>query len=127
MKLKILFLMFGIFTKLVACTNPQPVDTCLNAPNFALVLKYVQWKSQTSKIGRVLVHNFEVKIVDNQELTFQGKDDDIIEFKINTNELIMLIPEKSTRAKIKRRNKAELAFCELLKRAKLREGGHLKE
>jgi hypothetical protein len=127
MKLKIFLLMFGIFAKLGACANPQPVDTCLNSANFALVLKYVQWKSQTSKIGRVLVDNFEVKIADNQELIFQDKRDDIIEFKINANEIIILIPEKTTRGKIKRQNKAELTFCELLKRAKIWGVQYLKE
>lgn len=119
--------MLGIFTKLGACANPQPVDTCLNPSSFALVLKYVQWKAQTSKIRRVLVNNFEVKIADNQELTFQDKNDDIIEFKINANEFTILIPEKSTLGKIKRQNKAELTFCELLKRAKIWDLQYLKE
>jgi hypothetical protein len=112
--------MFGIFAQLRAFIHPKPVDTCLNPPNFAIVLKYVQWKAQTSKIGRVLVNDFEVKIADNQALTFQGKNTSKIEFKINAYELRLLNLGKSPRRKINHQNKAELAFCELLKRAKLR-------
>jgi hypothetical protein len=127
MKLKIFFLMFGIFTQLSAFIHPKPVDTCFNPSNFALELKYVQWKAQTSKIGRVLVNDFEVKIADNQELSFQGKNSSKLEFKINAQELMMLISEKSPRRKINRQNKAESAFCELLKRAKIWGWQYLKE
>ena len=96
-----------------------PATTHAQAPpyssqDFVLAHRYVSWKQQTSKIGKVLVEGFEVKTQGTDLLTFQENGTNYTLFKFDKEKgLIILVinPHKSLS-----RN-AHQAFAELVKRA----------
>lgn len=92
-------------------------ETCFTPENFDSVMKYVEWKDRTSKIGKVLVNGFVVKIENSNQLVFRKDKTTTVAFTITRDKKIELV-EVNKAESLKR--KAEGTFCELLERAKLR-------
>ncbi len=92
-------------------------ETCFTPENFDSVMKYVEWKDRTSKIGKVLVNGFVVKIENSNQLVFRKDKTTAVAFTITRDKKIELM-EVNKADSLKR--KAEGAFCELLERAKFR-------
>ncbi|MCU0429625.1 MAG: hypothetical protein MUF42_06595 [Cytophagaceae bacterium] len=89
--------------------------SCWSELNVEKVCTYVEWKDKTSKIGKVLVANYEVKL-EGEKLLFYKKNSSILQFTVTKTEGIQMAGTSSKYHK----GKAERAFCELLKYATLR-------
>ncbi|MCU0392537.1 MAG: hypothetical protein MUE81_15600 [Thermoflexibacter sp.] len=106
----------SILSKLfLACFSPKIVESCFTKSNYEQVVKYCKWKSMTSKIGKNIVNKYEVEVNENQELVF--KDEGYTLFKFTAEGLLLILPIKGGSEHQKLTNKANEAFCELVRRA----------
>lgn len=103
---------FKIFYK-IKKANSKP-KSCFTTENFDKTLSYTKWKQKTSKIGKVLVSPYRVEVNEKDEIIFMKDKDRSLVFKVTRNDGIVLL---ITEPKKNLMNKANEAFCELLKRA----------
>lgn len=100
---------------IIAWRIPKKETTsCFTPEAYDRVLKYVIWKDQTSKIGKVLVTGYEVK---PEADTLVFRKDGYTLFRITREAGITALAVKNQKRLHK---KAEKAFCELLERAAFR-------
>lgn len=89
-------------------------NNCYTMDNFDLALKYVHWKSRTSKINKVLQAGYELKVNEQKEILFQKKGRSI--FLVHREKGIILLSAKTSK---RLQKKANHAFCELVKYASI--------
>ncbi len=94
--------------------NPKSVPTCFSVANYHSAVAYMKWKKNTSKIGKVLVNDYEVRLEDNEHIVFLKKEWPV--FKVSEHG-IMLLPIYQTK---RLRKRCETSFCSLVKFAKNR-------
>jgi hypothetical protein len=94
--------------------NNGKQENCFSPENFDKVLDYTKWKQRTSKIGKVLVDSYRVEVSEENEIVFKEDKNNYTIFKVNRKDGIVLLAIQQKKNLI---NKANGAFCELLKRA----------
>lgn len=94
-------------------SGKEPVS-CFSPENFDKTIDYTRWKDRTSKIGKVLVNDYRVKVSEENEILFKHDKDDYTIFKVTREKGIILLPIKQGKSLPRKANEA---YCELLKRA----------
>lgn len=98
-------------------SNGKEPVSCFSEENFDKAIKYTRWKDKTSKIGKVLVNGYRVKVSEENEILFKEDKDksDYTIFKVSREKGIILLPVNPSKSLPRKANEA---FCELLERAK---------
>ncbi|MTJ54803.1 hypothetical protein FJR38_20110 [Anabaena sp. UHCC 0253] len=97
---KLIFSIFSIITFWLIYQKFYAVgliESCFSPVNFDKALRYIRWKDPISKIGKILVNGYIVKVNEENEIVFKNKKETYTVFKVNRERGITIVSIKSKR------------------------------